>query len=369
MSYRSGSYQAGIIGTGGIAGMGILGMHDEEVIGTEKVRASHAGGYDEAGIDLVSAADVDAEKLERFGESWGIPPDRRYDNHKAMLAAEDLDVISVCTPSFLHHEHVVDTARSAADPDVIWCEKPIASQVGAAEEMIAVCDETDTELLVNHSFRFTDKIRRLRELVVEEDLLGEVHSVSTQFRMELLRNSTHLLDTLVYLLDARAKLVSGYITGENEAVDSLDADREVDDAGGGGHVIMNDGTFVTVDCTVPRADSSMTLQFIGSGGKLYLNNDDSEWRYWRLEDGTHVEERLPGIEGAWTWEEDYWDAFANAATHIINILEGDAKNDSPGRVAKQSLEVIVGFYLSHYTGGQIEVPLERPLRDVTITSW
>ena len=39
------TYRAGIIGTGGIAGMGILGMHDEERIGTEKIEASHAGGY------------------------------------------------------------------------------------------------------------------------------------------------------------------------------------------------------------------------------------------------------------------------------------------------------------------------------------
>jgi len=26
----------------------------------------------------------------------------------------------------------------------------------------------------------------------------------------------------------------------------------------------------------------MTLQFVGSEGKLYMNNDDGEWRYWRL---------------------------------------------------------------------------------------
>jgi len=37
------TYNAGIIGTGGIAGMGILGMHDEDQIGEEKVTASHAG--------------------------------------------------------------------------------------------------------------------------------------------------------------------------------------------------------------------------------------------------------------------------------------------------------------------------------------
>ncbi|ELY91848.1 Gfo/Idh/MocA family protein [Natrialba taiwanensis] len=363
-------YRAGIIGTGGIAGMGILGMHDEEAIGQEKIRASHAGGYDETpGVELIAVADIDEESLHKFGEAWDIPSECRYEGHDAMLAAEDLDVVSVCTPSFLHRDHVVDAARSETDPDVIWCEKPIASAVSDAEAMIEACDDADAEFLVNHSFRFTDKLRRLHELIQEKDLLGDVHSVSSQFRMELLRNSTHLLDTLVYLLDARADRVSGYISGENEAVNSLDADRGVDDAAGGGYAFMDDGTFTTIDCTIPRDDSSMILSFVGSEGKLYMNNDDGEWRYWSLEDGEHVEEPLPGIEGAWTWEDDYESAFGNAASHVVELLDGEATNRSPGREAARSLEIIAGFYISHYTGGDVSIPLDQPLRDVTITSW
>jgi predicted dehydrogenase len=363
------TYSAGIIGTGGIAGMGILGMHEEEEIGRKKFEASHAGGYEAAeGIELVAAADVDAEKLDRFGEAWEIPADRRYDGHEAMLEAEDLDVVSVTTPTLLHREHVLDAVR-IGDPALVWCEKPIASSVTDAEEMVAACAEADAELLVNHSFRFTEKLVRLRELLVGEDLLGDVRAVGTQFRMELMRNSTHLLDTLVYLLDARAERVAGYVTGENEAVDALEADRRVDDSGGGGFAVMDDGTFVTVDCTLPRDISSMSLSLIGTEGKLYLNNDDGEWRYWDLRDGEHVECALPGIEGAWTWAEDYQSAFPNAARHVVDVLDGEAANRSTGAAATRSLEIIVAFYVSDYTGSQVDVPLREPLRDVTITSW
>ncbi|WP_227377652.1 Gfo/Idh/MocA family protein [Haladaptatus halobius] len=364
------TYKAGIIGTGGIAGMGILGMHDAEAIGKEKIRASHAGGYDAArDIELVAVADVDEEKLERFGEAWDISAGRRYDGHEAMLEAEDLDVVSTCTPSFLHHRHVIDAAHSEASPSVIWCEKPIDSQVTNAKEMIAACEKTDTELVVNHSFRFTDKLQQLHRLIHEEDILGDVHSVSAQFRMELLRNSTHLLDTLVYLLDARAKTIGGFINGENEAAESLNATQPIDDAGGGGFVVMDDGTFVTIDCTIPRNVSSMTFQFIGSKGKLYLNNDDGEWRYWRLNNGEHIETPLPGIDESWTWEDDYKGSFENAANHIVDLLGGEANNHSTGVAALRSLEIIVGFYISHYTGSQVDIPLNRPLRDVLITSW
>ena len=363
------TYRAGIIGAGGIAGLGILGLHDEEDIGKKKFTESHAGGYHATdGIELVAVADLDEEKLGTFGEAWELPESGLYTDHREMLRSEDLDVVSVCTPSFLHHDHVLDAAR-VGDPDAIWCEKPIASSVTEAEEMCAACEETDTELVINHSFRFTDRLQTLRELVVGEGILGEVKSASALFRRELLRNSTHLLDTLVYLLDARASRVSGYINGENDAVDALEGDREVDDSGGGGFVVMDDGTFATVDCTVARPISSMSFQFIGTEGKLYLNNDDGEWRYWRLEDGTHVEEDLPAIEGAWRWDVDYRDSFGNAAGHLLDLLEGRAENHSTGEEATRSLEIIVGFYISHFTDGQVSIPLDRPLRDVTITSW
>ena len=187
--------------------------------------------------------------------------------------------------------------------------------------------------------------------------------------MELMRNSTHLLDTLVFLLDARAERVAGFITGENEAMDALGAEAEVDDAGGGGLLVTDDGVFVSLDCADPRSISSMQYDLVVTAGKLYLNNDDGEWRIWRLDDGEHVEAPLTGIEGAWTWDHDYEDGFPNAARHVVDLLDGAAENRSTGEDATRSLEIIVGFYRSHFTRGWVDVPLERRLRDVTITSW
>jgi predicted dehydrogenase len=360
------TYQAGIIGTGGVAGMGLLGMHDQELIGKEPVDASHAGGYARSDeIDLVAAADIDSEKLETFGEVWEIAPDRRYDDHDAMLAAEDLDVVSVATPTFLHHDHVVDAAESGADPEVIWCEKPIASSVADAEAMVTACADAGTELVVNHTTRFTENMHAVRTLV-RDGLIGDIQAGSGTFRMELMRNSTHLIDTLVYLLDARASRVSGYLTGENEAVDALEADTSVDDQGGGGFVILDDGTFVTIDCTVPREYSTYQYDLVGSDGKLRINVNDGEWRYWDLQEGTHVEEELGDV----THDPDEWaDGFAGAVDHLVELIEGTAENRSPGSAAIRSLEVIVAFYISEYTGSHVEIPLERPLKDVTITSW
>ncbi|WP_436936473.1 Gfo/Idh/MocA family protein [Halovenus marina] len=361
--------KAGIIGTGGIAGMGILGMHNEKDMGQKKFQASHAGGYNATeDIELVAVADIDSKKADKFGEAWNIPIEGRFDDHVEMVEEMNLDIVSVCTPTYLHHDHVVDVAQTENTPDAIWCEKPIASSISDAEEMRKICESAGIELVINHSFRFTERIDSLRERI-GDGLIGDVKSVNAQFRRELLRNSTHLLDTLAFFLGERAATVSGYINGENDAVDALDGDRAVDDAGGGGIVVMDDGTFVTIDCTVARDISSMSYIFIGDEGKLYLNNDDGEWRYWTLEDDTHVEQNLPGIDGTWSWDDDYQKAFQRAAKHVVAVVKGDAKNKSPPEEATKSLEIIIGFYVSHYTGADVDIPLSRPLRDIEITSW
>jgi predicted dehydrogenase len=197
------TYRAGIIGTGGIAATGILGLHDEEAIGKEKVRASHAGGYEAAeDVDLVAIADVDEEKPAT---------------------------------------------------DVIWCEKSIASQGSAAEEMIETCAETDTDLVVNHSFRFTDDLRTLRRLI-QEHVLGEVHSVATH--PDGIAVNLHAPARHARLPAGRpGRLRERARHRRDRGPHSLEAAQAVDVSGGGSFVGLDEGTFPTVDCTVPRNDS------------------------------------------------------------------------------------------------------------------
>ena len=359
------SLQAGIIGTGGVAGMGLLGVHDEGDIGTKPVQASHAGGYAKSdSIDLVAVADIDEEKLNRFGEVWDIPEAGRYAGHEAMLESEDLDVVSVATPTFLHHDHVVDAVR-LADPDAIWCEKPIASNVSDARDMVDTCSEAKTDLVVNHTSRFTNNMRALYDHI-SDGLIGDIRSMTGLFRRELLRNSTHVIDTMILMTDSRGQRVSGYLNGKNDAVDALGAGESVDDSGGGGHIIFEDGTFATVDCTVSRDESTYAYHFLGTEGRVEVNIIEGSWRYWDLVDGAHVEKELPDLEPD---PDGYAKGFANAVEHIESVITGSESNRSSGEDAIRSLEIIIALYISEFTGGHVSLPLDRPLEDVDVTSW
>ncbi|MEF8852432.1 MAG: Gfo/Idh/MocA family oxidoreductase [Haloarculaceae archaeon] len=315
-------------------------------------------------VDLVAVADVDEEQLERFGDVWDIPEDRQYLGHESMLEAEDLDVVSVATPTFLHHDHVVDAVR-VGDPDAVWCEKPIASSVTDAREMTDACAEADTALVVNHTSRFTDNMSTVRNHV-RDGLIGDVRSITGLFRRELLRNATHVLDTMVFVTDSRGEHVSGYLNDTNDAADALGATEPVDDSGGGGHVVFADGTFATVDCTASREASTYAYHFVGTDGRIEINIVDGTWQYWDLLDGHHVERDLPGVEPD---PQEYARGFANAVDHIDAVVAGDERNRSSGGDALRSLEIIVGLYVSDFTGGRVSLPLDRPLEDVAIRPW
>jgi predicted dehydrogenase len=354
------SLRAGIVGAGGVAGMGIYGSDNRET-GVEPSDASHAGGYDRAeGVELVAVADLDEDRLRRFGEAWAVPQEGRYTDHERMLGEADLDVVSVCTPSMLHHDHVID-AVEVGNPAVVWCEKPVACSVADSEAMVAACEDAGTDLVVNHSRRFMRQHQVLRDAVAD-GLLGEVRTASGAAPIELLRVGTHMVDLLLYLLDDRAAEVGGFVTGENEAAADLGAET-VDDAGGGGYFRTAGGTHVTFDGAAPRAMADWRCRLVGSEGRLVT--DDRGWTLFERTEGGH--ERAAAPTGG--HEDSFEDSFANAATHLVNLVDGDATNVSPGREAVYALEVLAGFYVSHHTGGRVSVPLADPLADVTVESW
>lgn len=339
------TYRAGVIGVGGVG-------------------RSHGDAYrDVEGVDVVSIADVVEEPLNAAGDDWDIPRERRYADHRSMLRREDLDAVSVASPTHLHRAHTVD-AVEIGDPAAIWCEKPIAGSVADAEAMVEACDDAGAHLVINHSRRWADPYIALRDAIAGDELLGDLQTVNAQFKLELLRNGTHFVDMLYWLLDERAARVSGHLTGETPMNDR-DLPIPVDDGGGGGHVVFEHGVFATFDCVVPRATSSGWFVFTGSDGRLSLNETDEETRHWRIADGEHVESSAGFFDG-WT---DWSTAFENAVRNIVALLDRTGENRSPGTEAVHVLEILIGLFVSHYTGSDVTLPLDRPLRDTTIRSW
>jgi len=128
-------YRVGIIGCGR--------PHRTEGSTGYGMAHAHAAGY-EASPDtaIVALADINLDNARSFQQEHG--GERLYEDYREMLANEDLDIVSISTWPRLHHDMVVDAARTGVK--AIHCEKPMAPTYGEAVDMVGVCESQGVQL-------------------------------------------------------------------------------------------------------------------------------------------------------------------------------------------------------------------------------
>lgn len=136
------------------------------VIGLGMMGRAHARVWDELveGVDLVAVADTDPRVLR---EATVGREARTYADLAGMLAAEELDLVSVVVPTSLH----LPTTLAALDAGShVLVEKPIAATRSEAEQMIDAAQRAGRMLTVGHIERFNPAIRELRRRLAAGEL-------------------------------------------------------------------------------------------------------------------------------------------------------------------------------------------------------
>jgi predicted dehydrogenase len=136
----------------------------------------HAQCYTATGeAKVVALADIDAAKREEAVEKLGCST---YANINDMLAAEELDIVDICLPTFLHEECVI--AASGKVKTVI-CEKPMSLSVESCTRMIEETKKNGTRFMVAQVLRFWPEYMVIKELVASGKF-GKIVWMSAQRR-------------------------------------------------------------------------------------------------------------------------------------------------------------------------------------------
>lgn len=138
------------------------------VIGTGFAGSTHAracAGLPGAELRAIAAATT-AEALPLARELGArVAPDAA-----ALCASEDVDLVVVASPTYLHAEHVLAAARAGKQ---VFCEKPIARTRDEAEAMVRACDDAGVRLAIGHVVRSFPEYRRAKELI-DAGALGRI---------------------------------------------------------------------------------------------------------------------------------------------------------------------------------------------------
>ena len=98
-------------------------------------------------LELVAICDTNQELLESTQKLYKV---KAFTDYNKMLL-EDLDLVILCTPSGFHAKESILAARHKIN---IITEKPMATNLADAKEMIEVCEQENVRLFIIKQNRF-----------------------------------------------------------------------------------------------------------------------------------------------------------------------------------------------------------------------
>ena len=137
------------------------------IVGSKFAADFHCDSYDrDKRCEVVAVAAID--NLEAISSKWNIPD--TYEDYNEMFARDDIDLVSLCVPNFLHHDVGIAAAKAGKH---ILCEKPLATTVADAKELIEVCKSQNVKLFYGEDWCFAPSLIKVLELL-KEGAIGEI---------------------------------------------------------------------------------------------------------------------------------------------------------------------------------------------------
>ena len=130
-------------------------------------------------VEVVALVEVNQELANEKAKQLGIP--RAY-VFADMLKQDDIDVVHICTPNFLHYSQA--KAVLEAEKHVI-CEKPLAISLQEAEDLVKIAKTTGLVNAVHFNLRYHPMVRQMK-VMREKGELGEVYSIMGSYLQDWL---------------------------------------------------------------------------------------------------------------------------------------------------------------------------------------
>jgi xylose dehydrogenase (NAD/NADP) len=229
--------------------------------------------------ELWALASRDPAKIAECNKRY--PGVRAVPDYEELLRDPEVDAIYIPLPNTLHKEWVI---RAAERGKHILCEKPLCMNASECREMIAVCTRHGVRLMEAFMYRYTDRVRRVLE-VVRSGALGEIKFIeatnlslltdrtSIRFKPEL--GSGSLYDSGCYQVNF-AGLIADTIAGTTGIVQpaSISAECVRDGTGGideifSGVIRYPSGLIAAMNCGF-NAHRRVFAEIVGTQGNLHV---------------------------------------------------------------------------------------------------
>lgn len=252
------------------------------VIGAGLWGAQHARVFTTlARAELAAVCDVDAERARAFGERFGAAS--VHTDHRALLADDTIDAVSIATPDFTHTPLILDALAAGKH---VLSEKPLATSPEEAERIAAAAKASPRKLMVDFHNRVNPAVAAARAAVAAGEIgrpahvmarLSNTTFVPTEMLSWAARSSalwflgSHAVDALRFILAddvARVYAVSRSGVLKGRGVDTADFHLAILEFAGGTAATLENSWLLSPDNPMLF---DFKLEIVGERGQLQLD--------------------------------------------------------------------------------------------------
>ena len=296
---------------------------------------SHMGAYQSCEATTVCAVSSrDESACLQVQEKYLVPS--YYTDYREMLAGEELDIVSICTPIQTHYDIVMACIKAGVK--AVFCEKTLSFSFSEARQMVQACEERGVVLAVNHVKRWDSLYQYVYELL-EKGRIGKLESIVCYGTTALHTSTSHLIDLMCWYAGKPLWIVGELCSGFVRTVHGCE------DPGGVGMVKFDTGAvgFIKGSGASPMKYLA-ELDLIGSEGRLTIADDGQRLSLFEYAETSNSPgqgyEILQQVEVECPVQNERMLA---AVTDIIDCIQTGKEPASSGRSSLLTLEIIEGI--------------------------
>lgn len=328
------------------------------IVGCGHISAKHADAIQAIDdCELVAVCDAAVAPMQAFAETYGVT--KMYTDYEQLVKDPDIDVICICTPSWLHAKMTIAAAKH--DKHVI-VEKPLAMTTEEAKTVLAAFARSKGKISVVLQNRFTPAVAFVKQM---SGMLGKLQYVSADMfwyrdakyyesewrgKVELdggtlLNQGTHFVDAIAYLSGKDFAKVSAYAATVGHAIEAEDVITV--------NFGFNDGTIGNIQgntISYPQNfEGTITLFYekatVRLGGSVF--NEITYWKGEGEEEAKELQKRLVA--------EDQRGTHKDVILNMVQYLRDGKPLAVSGEEGYKSVAMIEKAYESARTGKEVHV--------------
>ena len=341
-------------------------------IGAGNINGNHMKHAQAQGLDLVAVADLHEPAAVARGTEFSMKP---YDDPAKMFEAEELDLVVIGTPNFVHKDQAVMALEAGVN---VLLEKPMAMNATEADAIISARDKSGKTLMMGMPNRFKSSTQALLPFTRGGNCGDLYAGQSFWWRRRgipgfggwftqkdksggggLIDIGVHMLDLALYLWGfPKVKSVSGCTYNVYDKLSEytytsmwgkpVGETKDVDDLAfalirfeDGGHLQLN----ATWASNRPDKQPEMGIFLQGTKGGVGLDGMDTPRFYGEVEGSiadVHLQHSGP-------------DGLAAELAHFVKVLEDDAALESTAEQGRTVMSILDAIYKSSEQGSEVAV--------------